>query len=185
MEQVIPDFSISCRNDTLYKILIELILKPELYRIHVETNYVSCLFCNLLRPEGCHINCLSCSKGVYSGCSVPLPGIDNYTGSNRYLVPSEKLPWVFRTPCKHFQRLSWGKYFRNISAGKEKLFKKVAAYETVEALYFGTCNGGVPCHLCAIADLDIYHDCLKKNIQKPCSAILAKLTDHYSRLNAD
>jgi len=152
----------------------------KLYQVHATINFTCCAFCSHLRKSSCHEYCFSCSKNVYEGCSLILPGIFPFTGSYADIKENSSLPWIFQTPCMGFQRLDGHNYYRNFN--DLHLSITVTNYEIIEGIFTGLSNGKRPCHVCAAVNIEICKKCsdMEKNLQNiPCHRILDEISAKY------
>lgn len=165
----------SSDSDILYKIRFRRILIPHLYKMHVETGYMCCVFCKNLKKSYCHSNCFICSKGVYKKCDSLLPGPSSLAPDS----PGGDNPvtWMFKTSCKHFQRLLLPEYTRSLDHGNN--LAVITNYETIEGLFYGISNGTKPCQICAVVDLKLFTECPgakdPKVSRSPCKIILERV----------
>jgi hypothetical protein len=171
---------LASNSDILYKTRFRRVLIPRLYRMHTETGYVCCVFCRYLRKSYCHSNCFICSKGVYNKCDTLLPGPSSLTLDPLTTGPSgdeNTVTWMFKTPCKYFQRLAKAEYARNLDHGNS--LTEITNYETVEGLFCGISNGVKPCQICAVVDLKLFTECPDANgpdaFRDPCRIILERV----------
>lgn len=164
--------TLSSDFDLLYMVRFRINLVPELYKTHIESNYISCIFCCYLKKSHCHSNCFRCSKGTYSKCDCLLPGPSSFAPD--MVDCTETSTWSFKQPCEHFKRLPENGYVQNFEYGS--IERVVTNYETVQSLFFGMCNGNRPCHVCAAVNLQLFLQCPEagstENEKKPCSVIL-------------
>jgi hypothetical protein len=169
---VLDPETLSSDYDFLYMVRFRINLAPKLYKIHIDSNYVSCIFCRYLKKSRCHSKCFRCSKGTYSKCDCLLPGPSSFTSG--IAEHTDGPTWLFRQPCEHFKRLPENGYIQNFEYGS--IESVVTNYETAQSLFFGICNGNRPCHICAAVDLQLFLQCPEagstENEKKPCSVIL-------------
>lgn len=159
--------------------------KRELYNRHVSENYINCVFCSNLVRTGCHRHCLKCGIGTYIRCNPALPGV-------LYDEPAQKedpedicIPWYFREPCRHFNRLPQKKYLRNMHSPLSQA--GIYDFEALEGLENGMSGGAKPCHVCAAVDYELYARCSAKagfDIEAPCNRADAELRSFYMNKSA-
>lgn len=167
-------------DDAQYKRHIIREYLPGLYQKHTYEEYASCIFCVHLVRSRCHSNCLKCSVGTYIRCAPSLPGAI-YKESG-YCDETENIPvpWYFRKPCYHFNRLPPAQYHKNIYS----MFSPVGIHhlEILEGLETGICSDTKPCHICASVDYEIYRKCSGQeefNENTPCHKIKTELEEIF------
>ena len=144
---------------------------PSLYDVHSVEQTANCIFCSRLTLCSCHKHCLKCSKGTYLRCSPLLPGILCYENTKAD-SPEQPLPWLYKEPCSHFDRLARGKYYKNLLSPVS--WVKLYNFEVLEGISNGQVDGIKPCHICACVDYEIYKDCVKTGkvcTDSPCFRI--------------
>ena len=167
-------------DDKSYLKHFESVIGPEIYLKHAADFSVFCVFCSHLQRSSCHEYCFSCTKGTYKECSLLLPGTFSFTDSYFDALDEEFMPWIFKTPCTHFERLMPDKYFRNFLSVDHSI--TIACYEALEGIFFGISRGKRPCHICASVCLDIYNICTqtgKTTEDSPCDRIIAEISSQY------
>ncbi|MCX7843512.1 MAG: hypothetical protein N2489_10670 [Clostridia bacterium] len=156
---------------------------PQVYHQHLDENFICCAFCIHLQKSSCHEYCFSCGKNIYDQCSTLLPGTFSFIGSHFDALENHNAPWIFKTPCTAFERLSEKKYYRNFNSYAQSI--TVANYEALEGIFTGISRGKSPCHICASVNIDIYNNCVKgeKNSENEyCSEIIEQIADKYKAI---
>lgn len=154
--------------------------KNELYNRHVSENYINCVFCSNLVRTGCHKHCLKCGIGTYIRCSPSLPGILYDESAQKADSEDLHIPWYFREPCSHFNRLPEKKYLRNMHSplGQAGIYD----FEALEGLENGISGDSKPCHVCAAVNYELYKRCLAMagfDTEAPCNRADAELRSFY------
>lgn len=145
-------------EDIRYERYFKTTFMASLYETHVQENFANCAFCSRLTSSSCHKHCMKCSMGTHLHCSPVLPGILCYesTAEHSSKVP---MPWLYREPCEHFERLERNKYYKNLLSHTS--WVKLYNFEVLEGISNGIVEGMKPCHICAAVDYEIYKDCLQ------------------------
>ena len=155
-------------------------ISPGIYKGHLDGCFVCCAFCQHLQKSSCHEYCFTCLKRTYMECSTLLPGIFSFVGSHFDAMESTHTPWIFKTPCTAFERLSKKKYFKNFNSNSQSI--TVANYEALEGIFTGISRGKSPCHICASVNIGIYNDCVRsdKNAEyRYCKEIIDQIRARY------
>ncbi|MCX7711878.1 MAG: hypothetical protein N2484_18700 [Clostridia bacterium] len=153
---------------------------PNIYHRHLDDYFVCCTFCCHLKKSNCHSYCFKCGKNTYEECGVLLPGTFSFTGNHTNDQESDQPPWIFRTPCTGFERLSEKKYFKNFNSYIQSI--TVANYEAMEGIFTGISRGKSPCHICASVNIEIYNHCLSPDRNadnKYCNEIIEQISAKY------
>lgn len=154
---------------------------PGLYQKHTSEEYASCVFCAYLVRSRCHSNCLKCRAGTYIRCAPSLPGAiykeSDYNDENENMP----VPWYFRKPCYHFNRLPLTRYHKNIYP----ILSPVGIHhlEILEGLETGLCSDVKPCHICASVNYGLYRECSRQedfNENTPCHKIKIELEEIFN-----
>lgn len=164
-------------DDSVYRIYFEHSAAPKIYRYHMSTGYKSCVFCNHLKKSLYEKHNFICDKSSHEGYYNLLPGPFPFAKDISDANESCDLPWLFRTPCSHFNKLNKRNYFRNFTYFNTSV--TVSYYEYLEGLYTGICDKKRPCNICASISLEIYKKCFEKGYTSqstPCS----KITKHLN-----
>lgn len=153
---------------------------PGLYQKHTSEEYASCIFCANLVRSRCHSNCLKCSVGTYIRCSPSLPGVIYKESSYSDETESIPIPWYYRKPCYHFNRLPLARYHKNIYP----LLSPVGIhhFEILEGLETGLCSDTRPCYICASVNYELYRECSSQEDfeeNTPCRRIKAELEEIF------
>jgi hypothetical protein len=165
-------------DDTKYKKYFENILGPMIYEFHINSNLTCCAFCSWLKRSKCHKFCSKCSKGVYEECSPLLPGTFSFSSNILDSSGEEQIPWIFKTPCTGFERITGKKCFKNFISKDRTI--TITNYEVLEGLFTGVTRGKKPCHICASASLDMYKQCSEQGSEsKTCNKVSKYITDKY------
>jgi hypothetical protein len=165
-------------EDTNYKREFGSIIGPEIYRNHLNKYFVCCAFCAHLERSSCHEYCFKCSKGCYAACSYLLPGTFSFVGDS--VENSGEQPWIFKTPCTEFERLTDKKYFKHFISPSQEV--TVSNYEVLEGIFTGLSRGKKPCHVCAAVNMEIYKNCsdeIKQQDNNKCIKIIEEITSRY------
>lgn len=171
-------------DDKAYIKYFENQIGPNIYRQHLDDYFVCCAFCCHLIKSSCHQYCFRCKRNTYHECGVLLPGTFSFTGSQLSDSGTDLKPWIFRTPCTGFERLSQKKYFKNFSSYVQLI--TVENYEALEGIFTGISRGKSPCHICASVNIDIYNNCTlpEKNAEnKHCKEIIEQIGGRYKAMS--
>jgi len=168
-------------EDTIYKLNFTQKFSPEMYNRHIANDYKNCIFCYNLEKSGYRNHCFKCSAGTYIHGSPLLPGFLNSEYSYPHGHENSGIPWYFKKVCSSFTRLPQNNYLRNFGS----VFSPASIYkfEVLEGLEKGLSAGERPCHVCALANYDIYKNCSScKDFDKysPCNRITSILSDFYN-----
>jgi hypothetical protein len=173
-------------EDKIFRNYFEGTMAPQIYSLHLNDNFISCIFCSHLYRTYCHEYCFKCSKNTYNSCSVLLPGTYPFCGSYFDITEHNFTPWMFKTPCMNFDRLAEDEYFRNFVSNDQSI--TTANYEALEGIFIGISYGEKPCHICASVNIKIFDNCMKTKEavdNKPCNKIIRKLSEKFgASLNA-
>lgn len=159
------------------------LLCPEIYKQHLDNNFICCAFCNHLEKSSCHKYCFKCHKGTYDECGALLPGTFTFIGNHFEAMETKNTPWIFKTPCTAFERLNKKKYFKNFISKNQSI--TVANYEALEGIFAGLSRGKCPCHICASVNIDIYNNCSSadKNAENIyCHQIIEQISAKYQTI---
>lgn len=170
----------SLEHDPGYRHYFRTWLAPRLLHRHLHDNHISCIFCSHLTQGLCHPFCFKCTKKSYADCSPLLPGIFPFTGAPSELLETTPVPWMFKTPCTAFERLSGEEYFRNFQKVAPSI--TTANLEVLEGLTTGISRGFKPCHVCASVDLAIYNRCTEEgycSVPGACTRVLKEINKSY------
>jgi len=166
-------------DDMAYRMLFKQTIAKKIYEHHLSTGYKSCIFCNHLKKSLNHKHRFICEKGSSKGGFSLLPGPFHFLHINNYDDDNNNLPWLLRTPCTNFSRLSRDVYFKNFTYFQTSI--TVAYYEYLEGLYLGICHNKRPCNICASISFSTYKKCFEEGKtpkNTPCEEI-ARLTSGY------
>jgi hypothetical protein len=167
-------------EDKIFRNYFENTIAPRIYSLHLNDTFISCIFCSHLYRTYCHEYCFKCSKNTYSSCSVLLPGTYPFCDSYFDTIEHGFAPWMFKTPCINFDRLSEDEYFKNFISNDPSI--TTANYEALEGIFIGISSGEKPCHICASVNIKIYDHCMKTREaveNKPCNKIIRKLSKKF------
>ncbi|MEN8908207.1 MAG: hypothetical protein ABF289_19810 [Clostridiales bacterium] len=168
-------------NDTQYYKFFISTIGPRIFEVHSHKYFVCCAFCVNLNKSNCHDYCYSCSKKVYNECSSILPESFSFVGYHYNRVDDDDfIPWIFRTPCTAFERLTQGKYFKNFIASDNSI--TIGNFEALEGIFMGLCRGKKPCQICPSVNQNIFNNCsqeerLIENV--PCNKLLHEIAIKY------
>lgn len=167
-------------DDNIYIRYFENKIASKLHRMHLKSDYISCIFCRHLSRSNCHEYCFICTKNTYTECSCLLPGTLSFNDSYFSVSGHKIIPWIFRTPCTYFERLDENKYFKNFVSRNS--FITAENFEVLEGLFTGFTHRKRPCHICASVNINIYNKCAKNGEiikHKPCPSILEAISSEY------
>lgn len=159
-------------DDLAYRLSFKHTIAQKIYEHHLNIRYKSCVFCHHLKESPYEKHRFICEKALGKTNSSLLPGPFHFLQLNYDDDDYSNLPWLFRTPCTDFNRLSKSSYFRNFTYFKTSI--TVAYYEYLEGLYLGICHNKRPCNICASISLSTYKKCFedgKTPKNTPCGEI--------------
>jgi hypothetical protein len=167
--------------DSIYKKTFINVIGSEIYKQHIKSNLTFCAFCSHLTQSSCHVYCFKCKKNIYEECSSLLPGTFSFTDSYFDSIGDDFLPWLYKTPCTEFERLSPGNYYKHFNSTIKA--NTVANYEVLEGIFTGISRSQRPCHICASVDIDILNRCPESERQAkdiPCKKIINEISNKYN-----
>jgi hypothetical protein len=173
-------FKNSLDHDPGYRYYFRTWLAPRLLYGHLHGNYISCVFCAHLTQGLCHPYCFKCTRRSYWECSPLIPGTFSFTGAPAEIPEKQQVPWMFKTPCTAFERLTREEYFRNFRRLSPSI--TTANLEVLEGLMTGISRDRKPCHVCASVELNIYNRCTEEGYCSspgPCSRVLQEIAGSY------
>lgn len=167
-------------DDSIYKKHFKNTTAPKIYKKHMSSNFISCVFCSHLCRSYCHDCCFTCSRMAYTDCSSLLPGVFTFYDKYFNSYKDDFLPWIYRTPCINFERLDEDKYFKNFISPSQNI--TITNFEVLEGIFLGISNGKKPCHICASVDIETYNRCVESENtaeNKPCNKVIKEITAKY------